>query len=345
MIKKQNRILWLDALKGYGIILVMLSHTLPYNEIMGILYSGFMALFFMASGYTDNKTFTRDVVIRKSKSLLIPYFIYGVVECAFFDIVFAKQITYQGGTIHEWVGLIYARFCLYQYGTENNIYFLPIEATSPLWFLPALYTGFMVYYIFKKICNGNVKKTYALYGAMLLITVFLNFLPNLLPWSLDVVFLVAFFIFLGNRMRYRYQTKMSISQGALVLLSFCVYVLAAYYNGFVNFSIREFGKYEILSLFLFLVIGLTYFIVVSGLFCLLPKIITKIFSRMGILSLRLMCIQMPIFFVVGKVFKLYSIQNNFLEVSIKLLLVLIIAYIMELVLNHMQRYLIVVKYL
>lgn len=138
---------------------------------------------------------------------------------------------------------------------------------------------------------------------------------------------------------------MSISQGALVLLSFCVYVLAAYYNGLVNFSIREFGKYEILSLFLFLVIGLTYFIVVSGLFCLLPKIITKIFSRMGILSLRLMCIQMPIFFVVGKVFKLYSIQNNFLEVSIKLLLVLIIAYIMELVLNHMQRYLIVVKYL
>ena len=158
MIKKQNRILWLDALKGYGIILVMLSHTLPYNEIMGILYSGFMALFFMASGYTDNKMFTRDVVIRKSKSLLIPYFIYGVVECAFFDVVFAKQITYQGGTIHEWVGLIYARFCLYQYGTENNIYFLPIEATSPLWFLPALYTGFMVYYIFKKICNGNVKK-------------------------------------------------------------------------------------------------------------------------------------------------------------------------------------------
>lgn len=58
------------CLMGYAILL-MLSHTLYYNNVMGILYSGFMPLFFIASGYTDNKTLTRDVVIKKAKGSLL----------------------------------------------------------------------------------------------------------------------------------------------------------------------------------------------------------------------------------------------------------------------------------
>lgn len=340
---KQNRILWLDALKGYAILLVMLSHTLYYNNVMGILYSGFMPLFFIASGYTDNKTLTRDVVIKKSKRLLIPYFFYGLMGSLFFTIISPTSI-YQGGVVHEWIGLLYARFCLYPYGKADNVFFLPIEATAPLWFLPALFVGFLIYYFFKRL-KLRESLLSCLYGGAILITIMLSNLVILLPWSLDIAFLVAFFLFLGNKIGNLTYTVLRVKRIAVIIVSVCIYVMLAYYNGLVNLSVREFGIYRYWSIFAIVILGLTYFIAVSGIFCIIPKRVTKLFSWIGHLSLRLMCIQMPIFCIVGKILDLCGVSNTFLEVSVKLFVVLTVAYGMNLAISKMQRHFSVVKYL
>lgn len=84
-----QRFLWLDALKGYGILLVMLSH-IHCNDIIGFLSIGYMPLFFIASGFVDYKPFSKQVLWGKSKRLLLPYFIYGVICTIVYDWLFAS---------------------------------------------------------------------------------------------------------------------------------------------------------------------------------------------------------------------------------------------------------------
>lgn len=55
MSSTSNRLLWLDAVKGLGIVLVILGHSSMINGIAGfctaVLYSFHLALFMMSSGY------------------------------------------------------------------------------------------------------------------------------------------------------------------------------------------------------------------------------------------------------------------------------------------------------
>lgn len=182
-------------------------------------------------------------------------------------------------------------------------------------------------------------------GGAIILSLFLSKLPILLPWSLDVAFIVASFIFLGTKIRKLSEKAMNIKQHFIIAISLCAYIFLAQYNGLVNLSVREFGKFDYLSIFIIVAIGITYFIAVAGLFCFVPKIIAKIFSWIGHLSLRLMCIQMPIFFVVGKVLKLCDISDLIVVAFIKLLIVLTIAYVIDIAFSKMQKSFSVVKYL
>lgn len=78
--KANRRILWLDALKGYGILVVMLSHLTGDTPLLRYLFAGYMPLFWMASGYVDTKNLSWGVLRQKAKRLLIPYFVYGSVS-------------------------------------------------------------------------------------------------------------------------------------------------------------------------------------------------------------------------------------------------------------------------
>lgn len=131
--KNNQRIVWLDAIKGCGIILVMISHVTPLENWGTYLFSSFMPLFFICSGFVAKDESIPVVLNKKLKSLLIPYWFYGIIATIFFSIVKTGN-SYQGGSVHEWWGLVYSRYCFYCYGHEYNLYFMPIESTSPLWF-------------------------------------------------------------------------------------------------------------------------------------------------------------------------------------------------------------------
>lgn len=81
------RLVWLDALKGYGILMVMLSHLHGVPAWLGYLFAGYMPLFWMASGYVDNKGLSNTVLTQKAKRMLIPYLVYGVVALMAFYII------------------------------------------------------------------------------------------------------------------------------------------------------------------------------------------------------------------------------------------------------------------
>lgn len=80
-------ILWLDALKGIGIILVILSHSYHFDKASSYLFSGYMALFFLVSGYTCKEESIMSYMQKKSRRLLFPYFTYGVLITAIFTLI------------------------------------------------------------------------------------------------------------------------------------------------------------------------------------------------------------------------------------------------------------------
>lgn len=75
-----GRIEWVDIAKGYGIILVMLSHCY-INKIYRFWFASFfMGLFFFLSGYTFHvRTPYLPYLRRKARSLLIPYLFIAAV--------------------------------------------------------------------------------------------------------------------------------------------------------------------------------------------------------------------------------------------------------------------------
>lgn len=74
--KNANRELWLDFLRGAGIILVVLGHCWP--PFRKEIYAFHMPLFFMLSGYLfyhyKDLRF-KELVKKLSKRLLVPYFV------------------------------------------------------------------------------------------------------------------------------------------------------------------------------------------------------------------------------------------------------------------------------
>lgn len=80
-----NRILWLDNLKGLLLILTCCSHfnikhsfAEPFLSYTSTYY---VPMFFVASGFLSKSNIEswKDIVIKKTKSLLIPYFFFSII--------------------------------------------------------------------------------------------------------------------------------------------------------------------------------------------------------------------------------------------------------------------------
>lgn len=87
-----NRLLWLDNLRGFSILLVVLGHSLQYigedfnnNHLANFIYSFHMPLFMFISGYSSNlrNKGIVETIKKRCKQLLIPYFFWSVVVVFF----------------------------------------------------------------------------------------------------------------------------------------------------------------------------------------------------------------------------------------------------------------------
>ncbi len=100
----RSRLEWMDVLKLYAIFLVLWGHSIQYflsseyydEPVFRFIYSFHMPLFMTISGFFGAKLTTRkftDVLIRKSRQLLLPVFSFSLIMCIF--------IFYRGGYSHR----------------------------------------------------------------------------------------------------------------------------------------------------------------------------------------------------------------------------------------------------
>lgn len=125
--EKNNRLIHIDYLRSFGMILIIMGHIHFSEGFDHYIHAFHVPLFFFISGFffKTGKYDLKNFVIKKTKGLLIPYFLWAVIY-EIIALFFNKQ---------NWSGIIW-----------NNTVLVPIGGA--LWFLTALFfveiIGFLI---------------------------------------------------------------------------------------------------------------------------------------------------------------------------------------------------------
>lgn len=135
-----NRIHFLDVAKGLGIYLVVLGHVTHSKWLWFYIWQFHMPLFFFISGLLHNPNYSfKDFLIKKTKSLYIPYVIFFLITFAYW-VLFERA--HRGSEIpitYELIGLPYGTY------ERGHLFF-----NGVLWFLPCLYVTEILFYFIAK---------------------------------------------------------------------------------------------------------------------------------------------------------------------------------------------------
>lgn len=243
----KERIYWVDNLKGFLLLLVVLQHV---SFIGGKtpwcinLYQAFhMPTFFFLSGllFNPSKYASFKIYIRsKWNSLLKPYF-FIVIFFSFLDpkLWFNIYPHPPAGVIEKYlfswldVSLFWRGFITHVYSNFlDMVNGKAVFVVGPMWFLWTLFWGSLLFYLINVICKNNI-------WVVTLLSIFIGFLGWILyvenlkiPFNLDVISSSLFFWGIGFAMKdaLEFYSKQVCSKR----LFFVFGVLLIYIFGFVK---------------------------------------------------------------------------------------------------------------
>ena len=100
----KERVVWIDLLKAFGILLVMLGHIYQKNDMLyHWIYSFHVPLFFFLSGIFFVKADNfRVFIIKRWNTLILPYFVFYFITFAYWALVERNMRAEAGGVVAEW---------------------------------------------------------------------------------------------------------------------------------------------------------------------------------------------------------------------------------------------------
>lgn len=300
-----TKVNWVDSLKGFAIILVVLGHIAsPFSRL---IYSFHMPLFFIASGFFLNPTNElKSELIKSFKRLFNPFFIYLALG---FIVEFLKRFYLDREQLKfdDFTGaLIYM-----DYDRLLGTY------AFVLWFLPALFIGKALVYLILKHSRFFLIEI-ALISIAFLIGYNFNF-----PLAIDDGLISAPYIFIGY---YFYKNKGVLANKTTMIILLIPLLLISFVYGVpeLNISTKYFESIFI-NLIWTCTLSLLLFILFSKL-----KFNLKAIEYLGINSLLIFLIH-----PYTNNIAYYVASNYFLQLSISLTILVLITYS----LNNFKRYL------
>lgn len=237
-----QRIKWIDYLKGFLILTVMLGHTLGCPKgILVYIYSFHMPLFFLLSGYTMsvNKYTFKEFFKKKFKTLIIPGIIF-TIPISIVEICFLKFKTFSFKSLIKGVA----------FGIRGEQLGIP-------WFLVCLFISEILLYIIIKGVK-NYKHSFVLIIMLSIANyVYLNFMGiplynKKLPYCIDVVGMAMLFIYIGYIMKenkFEIKRDRTLYMISFFVVSICTCILNYNKVGYrVDFYTYAFGSYILFML-------------------------------------------------------------------------------------------------
>lgn len=194
------RLHWIDALKGIGVMLVVLAHHSLPVALDTYIFSFHMPLFFFISGFLFDfgkyAESASNFVKGRFKSLIVPYFSFALLTCLFY---FLLDMGFQPGVTNI---PFFENTVLY--GIYSIFYALGplISYNPPLWFLTCLFVTELLFYgIAKKYYSEPKKLVLLLTVAGAIGYLYSIYVPFRLPWNADVALSAVVFYGAGNIFR------------------------------------------------------------------------------------------------------------------------------------------------
>lgn len=242
----KQRLDFIDVFRGCGIILMVMGHIGFGSKFDHFIHAFHMPMFFFISGYFYKSSAYKigEYACKKAKTLLIPYFSFGLAH-------YFVYILFDGLSIKPLLHLM-----------TINTDGLPIAGA--LWFLTALFFTDMIYYFLDK---WNVR--WLILPLVLIGSFSDQILPYALPWALSASF-VGLGLYWFGEMTKKYESRLQYLLNMnwwQILIAGMITTALIFVNGYIN--MRE-GRYAFLPLFWINAI-LSIFIGIS---------ISKIFCRM-----------------------------------------------------------------
>ena len=219
---------WVDWLKAFGIVLVMLGHLQLPGWFRSWIYSFHMPLFFMVSGFLLGNSGLEvswgEFWRKRIKKLTTFYFTFAIFGAAV-SIVLQALV----GGWHVLPRAAFERFLsvLYASGTvAGSLRVYPIV----LWFFSALIMGFIISWALGKCATTRYRLIIAAALAWLSVT----FLQVSMVWEIESGVVASFYVCVGLELRRNEQLRILICRSSLSVLLLCLMsgaVFACYASG------------------------------------------------------------------------------------------------------------------
>jgi Fucose 4-O-acetylase and related acetyltransferases len=185
-----KRLDWVDQARGLSIFLVVYGHNFPLYE--PYIYSFHVPLFFFISGMFHPKKVDVNVIKRRAKMILVPYFFWATILYLFWLFIgrnYGNSSTLDLSPLNNFLGIFYSQ------GGQDYM-----DWGIPIWFLTCIFLVFVFYSLTK-----SIKNKIASY-ALLITGFFIGLVwPKVfgihLPWSLDVAFVATGFYAVGHHIK------------------------------------------------------------------------------------------------------------------------------------------------
>lgn len=219
--KSHGRILWLDALRGFGIILVLLAHNNP--PFIRLIFGFHMPLFYALSGYlfkdpaAGRKPGAQILILLKR--YIVPYFI----------LCFANLILH----ILHIMAVVPDHRLPFEKIPTYLIGILLVDGErmpqcSPLWFLISLAISLLLFYFFRKIPLIAVRGVILAAAALLTALFFANG-EHMMPFSLHTILPAFLFLEIGYLLKKaRFPERLCSARLAIAVLVLPVFLALGY---------------------------------------------------------------------------------------------------------------------
>lgn len=237
---KEQRVEFIDFFRGIGILLMVINHVYFGGVFYNFTHAFHMPMFFIISGFLYSKKSPEQLstsvfLMKKAKSLLLPYCVFGLIH-------YLIWIAIYGLSLEPLTKLFF-------FNTEDG---MPIAGA--LWFLTALFITDVVFFILDRYINNRIVFITTIIILSLFGTVARLLLPFTLPFGMSAGFVGLGLFGIGILLKRASKSKVYIRFDEIGLLPKALFILALgaltciliFLNGAVN--MRD-GKYAIIPLF------------------------------------------------------------------------------------------------
>lgn len=242
-----NRFAWVDYLKVFGTLCVLLGHcNLQGEAITQWIFSFHMPLFFLISGFLYKPTGLKLCFVKSLKTLLLPYVLLNAICFAYFSYFALRDGYFNVSFIESRLGAIALGL---GYSTGNLI-----PVCGPLWFLIALFVAKLLL----SVCRLTVSQVFVSVLAIFVCAV-LRFKHVDLLFPLDSVLLAFPFLVIGHHIKEVFSsviTKPIWQKLSSAVILFLIAGVIDRINGRVDINHTTWGN----DMLLFYICGVVFFL-------------------------------------------------------------------------------------